>query len=754
MWLAQDYRGVTHFQPANSHTPQSPLVEETELSSDQTNSIMRDRDGNIWVGTSRGLDRFESSPLHALRNTRVEYYPAIVADPQHGVWIATLAHPLVHASAEGLLPVGREIGSSPIVCDDQGRVWLVDPLFDTLTEYDHGSISRIPVPTAVHRAPAQSIGLDYDGSILVSFDEFGLWRFDGKWKQILDPDLVVDHPLVVFRDQDRHVWLGYPGSRIIMRDRYGIHALSGPQSGDLGNVLTFAVSHHRLWAAGANGLAYLDRGSFRRVALRNSAILRGTSGIVEDKAGGLWLNTSVGIVHISASELNRLLYNSAPLDYDLLDDKQGVEGTATQIKPTPSAVVDKDGLLWFSMSGAVYSIDPAALSLHKSVPTLSLQSVSVNGVPIMDREHTLPLVRTSAAALKELEIDYIGIDLSSPEKVTYQYMLEGEDKAWRDVGNRRQAFYSHLRPGSYRFHLRASNGTTELQELSTPLAITVKAAFYQTIWFYLIAACVVLTLLYLVYLLRVHYLTNLLKDRLKERSDERLRIARALHDTLLQSVHGLMLRFHFAAQTLPENAPTRQSLEIALVRAEAVYLETRSQVESLRDEVGQNTDLASLIARRAEELEVQQSLTFQIVENGHRQFLNTAVQAELYRIASEALTNTILHAKAPSAEVIITYGSSELSMKCCDTGVGLPPSVLASGQRDGHWGLIGIRERAEGIAGKLQIWSSSGGGTEIEVRVPARRAYLYPGKRFFWLQRLLQFRRRATGLDSYPEIET
>jgi signal transduction histidine kinase/ligand-binding sensor domain-containing protein len=753
MWLAQDYRGVSHFQPAGPHTPQTPLVAETGLTSEQTNSILRDRDGNIWVGTSRGLDRFESSPLRALRNTRVEYYPALAPDTQHGVWIATLAHPLVHASAEGLLPVGHQVGSSPIVSDDQGRIWLVDPIADTLTKYDHASISRVPVPPGVDHSPAQSIGLDYDGSVLVSFDQSGLWRFDGNWQQIRDPALPADHPLVVFRDQDHRVWLGYPGSHIIMRDKDGIHALPASQSGGLGNVLTFAASHDRLWAAGANGLAFLDHGTFRRVALRDAGILRGISGIAEDTAHSLWLNTSAGIVRLSAAELNRLSHDSPPLDYDLLDDKQGVEGTATQIKPTPSATADKDGLLWFSMSSAVYSVDPKALFLHKSVPALSLQTVSVNGVPVMDREHKTDLVITSTAALKELEIDYIGIDLSSPEKVTYQYMLEGEDKTWRDVGNRRQAFYSHLHPGNYRFRVRASNGTTRHQELDAPLALTVKPAFYQTFWFYLISACVALTLLYLLYLVRVQYLTNLLKDRLKERSDERIRIARALHDTLLQSVHGLMLRFHFAAQTLPENAPARQSLETALVRAEAVYLEARGQVESLRDEVGQNTDLTTLIARRAEELELQQNMTFQIVENGQRQRLDPTVQSELYRIASEALANTVLHAKAPSGEVIFTYGPSELSMRCCDTGVGLPPSVLASGRLAGHWGLIGIRERAEGIEGKLQIWSFPGRGTEIEVRVPARRAYLYPGKRFVWLQRLLQFRRSATGLDSAPGTE-
>ena len=350
--------------------------------------------------------------------------------------------------------------------------------------------------------------------------------------------------------------------------------------------------------------------------------------------------------------------------------------------------------------------------------------------------------------MKELEIDYIGLDLPSPEKVTYQYMLEGEDKTWHDVGNRRQAFYTRLGPGKYRFRVRASDGSSQWTELLTPLSITITPAFYQTVWFYLVSGLVTLVILYMIYLLRVQYVTSLLKDRLQQRSEERLRIARALHDTLLQSVHGLMLRFHFATQNLPEGTPERKALELALSRADAVYSETRSQVESLRDDVAEGKDLVSLIAKRAEELEIQQSMSFSIVENGPRQPLNSVAQAELYRIASEALANILQHTKSPSAEVVLTYGSSELLMKCCDKGAGLPPDVIKNGKRTGHWGLTGMRERAASVEGKLQIWSAPNQGTEIEVTVPARRAYLHPRMRIVWLQKLLQFRRTATGLDT------
>jgi signal transduction histidine kinase/ligand-binding sensor domain-containing protein len=754
LWMAQDYRGVAHLQPVGAHITPTQMVEETDLTSEQTDSMMRDRDGNIWIGTSRGLDRFQSSALRSISNTRVEYYPALAADREKGVWVAMLAHPLVHVSGDVLFPMGPGIGSSPIASDDDNRVWLVDPIRNALIKYDRNGTTRIPVPEAVHQAPAQSIGLDYDGTILVSFDEFGLWRFNGHWEQLHDPSLPGQNPLTIFRDKDRQVWLGYPDGHILMRDQLGYHLVPLQKSGDLGNVLTFAVSHDRFWAAGANGIAYLDHGFFRRVSLRNNTILRGVSGVVEDNSGALWLNASTGIIRISASELQKLSSESAVLEYDLLDDRQGVEGTAAQIKPTPSAVAGKDGSLWFSTSGEVYSVNPAGLSIRTSKPDVLIQRVLVNGDPIMDREHISPSFSIDGAALKELEIDYIGIDLAAPEKVSYQYMLEGEDKTWRDVGDRRRAFYTHLRPGNYRFRVRASNGVTQWAEYSAPLGLTIAPAFYQTSWFYLVSIAAAAMLLYLLYLLRVQYVTSRLKERLKERTVERIRIARELHDTLLQSIHGLMLRFHVAAQKLPTEDPARQSLEVALARADSVYLETRKHVESLRDDVGEDWDLASMIAKRSVELEIHSRMAFRIIENGQRQVLDGAVLLELYRIASEAITNTLHHSNAPSAEVVLIYGPTALLLRCCDTGVGLPASVLANGQRSGHWGLIGMRERALVVDGKFQIWSSPQGGTEIEVQVPARRAYRYPHSKFAWLQRLFQFRRAATGLETVNGTET
>ncbi len=487
-------------------------------------------------------------------------------------------------------------------------------------------------------------------------------------------------------------------------DAQGYHSFAGGNAANLGNVLTFGTAQNRLWAAGTTGVAYLDRGAFHRVTMKHGGAIRGVSGVVADRAGDLWLNTSQGIARISSNELEKAILHDTPVEYDNLNDRQGLVGTATQRKPTPSAVSDKEGQLWFSTAGAVFSITPADVSMPKSVPNVSLERVSINGVSYVDREHGGASIRAgSSFFLKDLEIDYIGIDLGSPEGVSYRYMLEGLDKDWRDVGNRRQASYNYLGPGRYTFRLQATTGQGRWTELENPLGLIVTPAFYQTSWFYVLLALPFVGLLYLLYLWRIHLVTSRLRERLRERTEERVRIARELHDTLLQSVQGLMLRFHFATEELGPDEPARKALRLALSQADEVIVEGRQRVQDLREEVPDATNLAGQIAKAAEQMELQAVMAFRIVEIGPRTALRPQAQLELCRIAKEALANTLQHARATNASVVLTYGTGDFILECSDTGIGLPASVLAQGQQTGHWGLVGMRERAVTLKGKLEV---------------------------------------------------
>ena len=741
IWLAQDYRGVLHVSASDptSVTKESAVSEQTE-------AVLGDRSGNIWVGSSRGLDRFRPSALQSLTGLRLEYYPSLAADPAGGVWVATLKHPLLHISGSKVTAVGPPVGSSPVVSDDHGHVWLIDPVLHDLVHYNGSKILRIPNPKETDQVVAQSIGLDRDGAPLVDFLSRGLWRYDGAWSRVHDTALPDGDVLAMLRDAAGRVWLGFADSQIVMRDAAGFHAFPVCADADIGNVLSFMDAEGTIWAGGTNGVSYFSHGEFHKIRLRSDTPLRGVSGIVEDKSHNLWLNARAGIVRIEAAQLREsFVHSEAPLDFEVLDEQQGLLGYATQLKPTPSAMAEADGTLVFATDGNVLLIDPEKVSFRRSLPSVMTEAVAVNGSVVMDREHAVKQIKLNAGSLRDLEIDYAGIDFASPEKIHYRYMLDGEDTGWQNAGSRRQAFYSHLRPGTYHFRLTAGSDDKAMAELFSPLLFTVTPAFYQTASFDALCSLLVLSLLYVAYLLRVRLVTRRLKERLRVRASERIRIARELHDTLLQSVQGLMLRFHFATEALPPDEPARQSLLLAVSLADDVISEGRRRVKDLRDEIPEELHFTKKLAKIVSELEIQEAIKFQLVEHGRPRELRRSVQVELCRVAREALNNTVRHSGATRAEIALSYGSSDFVMRCYDNGVGLAPAILSHGKREGHWGLVGMQERAAVIEGKLQLRSVPGRGTEIEIRIPGRLAYRHSSGRARWLHRVSQLRRHAEG---------
>jgi signal transduction histidine kinase len=273
--------------------------------------------------------------------------------------------------------------------------------------------------------------------------------------------------------------------------------------------------------------------------------------------------------------------------------------------------------------------------------------------------------------------------------------------------------------------------------------LTIRPEFYQTIWFRALLLLMTLTLLYALYLARLGYVTGQLRERMQVRSSERLRIARELHDTLLQSIHGLMLRVHFATDTLDESHPVRSSLQDALTGADALILEGRRRVQDLREEIPEDGELSTRIAKLAAELDMESLYAFQIAEEGSPRRLQTETQSELCRIAREALRNARYHSQASKVEIKLIYEPAQFTMKCCDNGVGMPALIAATGNRPGHWGLASMRERTNVIGGLLQVWSSADSGTEVIVKLPAKKAYEVEATRWARLLTMLRLAKKS-----------
>jgi signal transduction histidine kinase len=346
------------------------------------------------------------------------------------------------------------------------------------------------------------------------------------------------------------------------------------------------------------------------------------------------------------------------------------------------------------------------------------------------------------ARTKDLQIVYTALSLTIPERIRFRYRLEGQDQGWRDVGNRREAIYTNLGPGTYRFRVIACNNDGVWNETGAVLDFTIAPTFYQTWWFKTLCGIAGAGAIWLVYLLRVNQVALQFQMRLDDRLAERERIARELHDTLLQGVQGLMLHFDAAMKQLPPLGPARPLMEKALHVADQVLLEGRERVRGLRSAAMPLQELSILLARCGEELAEGSATTFKLAVVGSSRALDPIVLDEMYRIGREALLNAFRHSMASRIEIEITYDRAGLQLRIRDDGRGIDQETLESGM-PGHWGLSGMRERAQKLGGQLGFWSRPGAGTEVDLTIPARLAYtrrLLPS-RSYWLKRMVARRR-------------
>jgi signal transduction histidine kinase len=323
-------------------------------------------------------------------------------------------------------------------------------------------------------------------------------------------------------------------------------------------------------------------------------------------------------------------------------------------------------------------------------------------------------------------------------------MLQSHDRGWQDPGSRRQAFYSDLGPGRYVFKVIASNNDGVWNDRGAELTFTVLPMFYQTWWFRLLYITAAIVSVWLFYLYRLRLATERVQARLGARMEERERIARELHDTLLQGFQGLVLRFQAVLKLLPKESPAHAMVEKALDRADEVLLEGRERVQELREQGLAGSDLAGILSRHGAELAQDHTAHFALTIAGAPQPIDPVVNNEAWRIAREAITNAFLHAEAAQIEVELTYAASGITLRVRDDGKGIPENIVAGG-RSGHWGLSGMRERSEKIGATFHLWSRPGSGTEVDLKIPARFAYPRTNKRTLW-DKLRQVFQRLTGV--------
>jgi signal transduction histidine kinase len=398
-------------------------------------------------------------------------------------------------------------------------------------------------------------------------------------------------------------------------------------------------------------------------------------------------------------------------------------------------------------SGAV-AFRPENANEVAYIPTVALTGVQVAGKSVTigtSSQQKSSIDYTNALRLphdyQNLSLEFSALSYFNPATNRYRYRLDGLDHQWNEVSsNQRLANYTTLPSGHYTLRVQGATSRGAWSEPGLVLPIDILPPWWETWWFIMLSIVMFMLLVWGAYSYRLRQIENQYRARVEERVSERTRIARDLHDTLLQSFHGLLLSFQAVYDLMPTRpAEARQTLASAIDEAAEAITEGRNTVDGLRSSTVVTNDIAEAIKGIGEELATegtnQISAVFRVEVEGTSRNLHPILRDEVYRIASEALRNAFRHAQARQIEVAIRYDATQFQLRIRDDGKGIDPNVLGGNGRAGHYGLPGMRERAKLIGGRLAVWSERGSGTEIELTIPAAAAYATSPRLSWWAER-------------------
>jgi len=706
-----------------------------------------DREGNVWLSDENGIRRFSYAPFTRQELSPVFGHFAIAADDDGAVWIGAWRKSDLVRVANGRSDVlsvpGQRNGWALIYRSVDKTFWFGGRA--GLWHLVDRKLARITLPTEVANQTAylQAMAEDRAGGIWFSFGRHGLYRLaDGVWTSFGGrTDLPRTGVVSEFTDNLGRVWFGCTKNQLGVLDGDRVHVF-GPGDGvRVGNITAIYGRGPQVWIGGEFGLQQIDNGRVHTILAMDNDWLLGISGIVETVDGDLWLNGLTGIFHITKAEIGEALKDpSYRVKGGHLGSREGLPGFAAQVRPLPSAIEGSDGRLWFAETSGVVWLNPRGPQPQAVTPPITIQSVSADD---KNYEPNTPL--TFPPHTSSVRIEYAAISLSDPEAIRFRGRLRETDANWHEVSTASPVMYRNLPPGRYHFSVAASDTNGVWSDKVANVDFTILPAWYQTVWFRTACTCIFLLLIWMVYQARLKQLEREFHMALEARVDERTRIARDLHDTLLQSFQGLALLFQRARNLLPERAPEAiQTLDKALDGAERAIVEGRDAIHDLRSPAPAAKTLAEEVTAFGEELVAKDTsekepVQFRMVVEGSAHALDPDAHIHIFRIAREAMRNALSHSQGRLIEAEIAYTDDLFRLRIRDDGKGIDPNLQGRAERTGHWGLKGMRERAERLGGELDVWSEPGAGTEIELRIPGSIVYTASSSRSsfqpFWKRR-------------------
>ena len=722
-------------------------------------ALQIDRDGNVWAGTNSGLARLRNNRFVTMSGPRGQdrdQVRSLFEDREGDLWIGA-NNGLTRLRDDVFTVYGKSEGlpsddPNTVYQDRSGRIWI--------GYHDSGLLLFAPehyqLFTTWNGLPNNevfSIRESRDGDLLLG-TRGGFVRMHDKHLTTYVPPDELNRGLVFdsLEDSAGRLWLALPGGLGLLTDKHlRIVVAGGPVlidavvslaegrggtlwAGTYGKGLWRVRGEEKLHYTEVNGLSSDQIRAVREDpdgtlwiatfggglnAFRNNkfthftakdGLLSDNISDVADDGDSLWLSTTRGICRISKKQLRDFEEHKVrtlePTNYGVDDGLRSAQCAPGYPIPGGGRRTT-DGRLWFPTSQGLAVIDPHARAQASGPPELHLVDMTADGKAVdFLKNPKLP------AGSQRIQIRYTAIHLGAPERVRYLHRLEGLDVDWVRAGNRRLINYNTLGHGKYRFHVRAELPGGPATERTYEFEVLPQ--FYETAWFRLLSALVLIAVAWGLYQLRLRQLAS----RFALVLDERARMAREIHDTLAQGFVGISSQLDAVAMAMPEDrSRARQYLDLARKMARHSITEARRSVMDLRASVLEGQDLAAALHSGAQIWTAGSGVQVHVDVTGAQNGLPQEFEQHLLRIAQEAVTNALKHANASQVWVKLHTEDRKLDLRIVDDGHGFEQQDVFS-SLGGHFGLIGMRERAERLGGELRLASHPGEGTQVEVTVP------------------------------------
>ena len=714
IWIGTAGQGVWRVRDADPAGEPEAATVLNGLLSNGIWAAFEDRENNIWLGSQLGITRL--TPHSVMPVADIGVVRSVEADG-NGVWAGT-AGALLHVTRGGphAPPRVTRIGVADVTAlhrDAGGTLWVASST--GVAQMRGGRLIPLrlsPALTAV-RSLAHT---DADG-LWIADDARGLYRLDrsGLTATELPPALASRAVRFIHGDREGRLWIAFSEGGLAYLDRQGrvteADAEHGFAAGAHASLDAIAEDEHgAIWIGGTGGLTRYRDGRFTTINAESGLPDRRVTGISTDRSGHLWLAVEGGAVRIHSDEFDKAVIRpSHRMRHLRLDTSRGFGGVPVGSANERLTRTDEGGL-WFATGWGLTFVDPTSPQLHEPATQLPalIEGALVNDAPVSpDDGRALP------AGTNAVRIDYTAITLTTPTRVRFRYRLEGFDRDWVDAGTRRQAFYTNLPPGNYRFVVQAEAGDRSWTNPSDVWAFAIAPRFYQTATFYAMTLLVVALAAWGAWQMRLRHERRQFALVLGERA----RLSREIHDTLLQNLAGVAIQCAGISNSLDDRSPARAQLNGVRKQVEDYLRDMRQAVWDLRAPILETHGLADALREFGAQLTAGTAIRFDLSVSGRPRRFPAKIENDVLRVGQEGIRNAVRHSNGTQVRVELLFGRDELRLRVSDNGRGFDVSHHAADDR--HFGVLGMRERAHELGGRLRIATPTAGGTDVELVVPA-----------------------------------